>query len=609
MGRGRRKRILAIALVLALLAGAGTLLALPRGATAQDAETRTLSLDEGWNLAGWTGPDTPLADAILDIVDVIVTAAAFDTAQEAFRTWNATAPPFLNSLDTLRQGQAVWVLVTAPISWVQPVVADPGPLALDTGFNLLTWMGPSGLEPTETFGAIASALDVAFAFDKPAETFTSFGPTRPDFLNNLAPLRYGDGFWVRMDAPATWTQPAPSPPAAIAADDGSATLVIPPGALPAGVSAGDISLTNISNDPAAIVVEEGTLLAAYELAPAGLALPAPVTLRIPLAIDDGALVEVIHFADGDAQIVQAVSIDVDPDTGATVVAADIEGFSRVTVIQGSHTDLNRAAVSFDQDPTDVGHHALGADFSIELGAHRNEYIVINSVRSETPTEPGGTQITEIFTRARPEGSWAVDAGYTVRPPHILAPSFVNGLESEVLGDAGLLTRETFTCVGVGEFSIFVGVFAQLSQRVEMKKWIDGELLVDVVFTSTGYGWVGGTVRGECVTGEPVGSMAFISDSGQFSETILIGTGMEVLVQDPTTPLTNPGRFPITVVVRVNGVLQQTVVIDGDPANVCANANVCSTHMDAIDADPGDTVEITATDAKGDVVAHQSHTVP
>ena len=114
------------------------------------------------------------------------------------------------------------------------------------------------------------------------------------------------------------------------------------------------------------------------------------------------------------------------------------------------------------------------------------------------------------------------------------------------------------------------------------------------------------IAGACVA--PPGSMAFNSDSGQFSEVILIGTGMEVLVADPTTTLANLDRLPITVVVLVNGIVQQTVVIDGDPADVCINDNVCSTHMDAIDAEPGDTVVITATDAGGDVVAHQSLTV-
>ena len=110
------------------------------------------------------------------------------------------------------------------------------------------------------------------------------------------------------------------------------------------------------------------------------------------------------------------------------------------------------------------------------------------------------------------------------------------------------------------------------------------------------------IEGTCVA-QP-GSMAFNSDSGQFSEEILIGTGMEVLIADPTMPLNTPSRLPIKVVVRVNGLHRQTLLL-----NDCANANVCSGHLDKIDANPGDTVTITATDAKGDVVAFESLTVP
>ena len=118
-----------VVLLLAAIGGAGLVPVgdAPADAQSEIAETRTVALDEGWNLAGWTGPDTPLAEAIADIIDLTEAAAAFDAAPQAFRTWNATAPPFLNTLDTMVQGQALWVLVTAPIDWVQPVVAEPHP--------------------------------------------------------------------------------------------------------------------------------------------------------------------------------------------------------------------------------------------------------------------------------------------------------------------------------------------------------------------------------------------------------------------------------------------------------------------------------------------------
>ncbi len=201
-------------LLLAVLGGGGGLALLgdsSADAQTEGSETRMVALTEGWNLAGWTGPTMPFADAIADILAVTLAAAAFDAAPQTFRTWNATAPLFLNTLNTLQQGEALWVQVTAPIDWVQPVVANPGPLTLHGGFNLVTWAGPSGLEPAETFAAIETTLNAAFAYDKATETFASFGPARPPFLNDLPPVIYGDGFWALLDAPATWTQPSTSP--------------------------------------------------------------------------------------------------------------------------------------------------------------------------------------------------------------------------------------------------------------------------------------------------------------------------------------------------------------------------------------------------------------
>ena len=140
-------RLVAV-LLLAMLGGGLALLGdSPADAQLEGTETRTVALAEGWNLAGWTGPEMPFAEAIADILEATQAAAAFDAVPQTFRTWNATAPPFLNTLDTLQRGEALWVQVTAPIDWVQPVVADPGPLALRSGFNLVTWAGLSSLPP------------------------------------------------------------------------------------------------------------------------------------------------------------------------------------------------------------------------------------------------------------------------------------------------------------------------------------------------------------------------------------------------------------------------------------------------------------------------------
>ena len=278
------------------------------------AETRTVALDEGWNLTGWTGPDTALADAIAGIINQTEAAATFDAGPQSFDTWNASGPDFLNTLETIFQGQAVWVLITEPVSWVQPVVADPGPLALQNGFNLVTWTGPSGLEPTETFGGIASTLSAAFTFNKPTETFASFGPARPTFLNNMAPLIYGDGFWVLMDAATVWAQPIASAPAQITSPDTSATLKIPRGALPKGADPAEITISDGSDGPVPILEDGDAPLVAVQLEPSGLTFPAPVFLNTPLALAAGEVpIPVLLSQTRGVEFVPGATIEIDPN--------------------------------------------------------------------------------------------------------------------------------------------------------------------------------------------------------------------------------------------------------------------------------------------------------
>ncbi len=77
-----------VVMLLAAVGGGGLALLgdAPADAQTKVTETRTVALDEGWNLVGWTGPDTPLAEAIAGIADVTEAAAAFDALAQSFRT-------------------------------------------------------------------------------------------------------------------------------------------------------------------------------------------------------------------------------------------------------------------------------------------------------------------------------------------------------------------------------------------------------------------------------------------------------------------------------------------------------------------------------------------
>ena len=77
---------------------------------------RTVPLSAGWNSVGWTGEDgVPLGDAFGDLE--AANALVWDPLGQAYDAFATAAPPFLNTLDSLDFGNAVWVLVPDAQEW------------------------------------------------------------------------------------------------------------------------------------------------------------------------------------------------------------------------------------------------------------------------------------------------------------------------------------------------------------------------------------------------------------------------------------------------------------------------------------------------------------
>ena len=83
--------------------------------------TRTIRLLSGFALLGWTGPDTPVAQAIAPIANVVLGIWTWEIPSQSFRFYSPTALAFLNSLETLRFGDGFWILVDRAVTWDMPV--------------------------------------------------------------------------------------------------------------------------------------------------------------------------------------------------------------------------------------------------------------------------------------------------------------------------------------------------------------------------------------------------------------------------------------------------------------------------------------------------------
>ncbi|MCZ6708602.1 MAG: hypothetical protein O7A71_11720 [Chloroflexi bacterium] len=168
-------------------------------------------LVRGWNLVGWTDTTASAADATALIEGEFEVLFTWDSQSQRFLRFDPEAPPILNSLTELKQGDGVWILRSrlGEIDWPQPLITSSRNVSLNTGFNLVTWSGPDGASVEEAVREIGNRLVVLFTWDETRQRFLRFDPQALSILNTATQLRFGEGVWIEVSAPTVWRQPSP----------------------------------------------------------------------------------------------------------------------------------------------------------------------------------------------------------------------------------------------------------------------------------------------------------------------------------------------------------------------------------------------------------------
>ena len=74
----------------------------------------------GFNLVVWSGANnTPIAEALASLGSAVEGVFTWDAQAQAFRTFNPSLPAALNTVDRLRLGEGVWILVDRGLVWDQ----------------------------------------------------------------------------------------------------------------------------------------------------------------------------------------------------------------------------------------------------------------------------------------------------------------------------------------------------------------------------------------------------------------------------------------------------------------------------------------------------------
>jgi glucose/arabinose dehydrogenase len=144
-----------------------------------------------WNLvaAGESGTVEEVVGSRPEIASI----HRWNATSDQFENWVRGAPSFLNDLETVSQGDGLWVRVDRATSW--PLGASAPVLGGEpfSGWRLIGWTAEDASAATVAEQVGATRVTT---FDAGSQEFLTFDPRVPSVLNTLSTVQQGDGVWV-----------------------------------------------------------------------------------------------------------------------------------------------------------------------------------------------------------------------------------------------------------------------------------------------------------------------------------------------------------------------------------------------------------------------------
>jgi hypothetical protein len=173
-----------------------------------DVEQMSLPLAQGWNLLSLPFPGTT-PQLFADILDTLSIAWALDAGVAPagkWRSFSPDVPPFLNDLTVIDQTMGFFLFMdqadTLSVSGVAPPLATDIPLA-GGRFNLVSYPARAVRPVTEVLAGVAFSIVCTYDSQDQADPWKCFDPDVPPFLNDLAQMEPGRGYFIFPEADAT----------------------------------------------------------------------------------------------------------------------------------------------------------------------------------------------------------------------------------------------------------------------------------------------------------------------------------------------------------------------------------------------------------------------
>ena len=174
---------------------------------------QVVPLHDGWTVVVWDGADgASVVDALGDIAGQVDVIYQWLAETQTWRSHRPGAPPIVSAFDSFTRGATYWLRSSDAVEWtvvsgpVEPPAAEP--VRLHSGWTEVVWRGADGAAIPEAFGAdIFPQVEVIYRWLAETQTWGSFRPGAPAFLNAFDTFMQGGSYWIAVAEGVDWAAP------------------------------------------------------------------------------------------------------------------------------------------------------------------------------------------------------------------------------------------------------------------------------------------------------------------------------------------------------------------------------------------------------------------
>jgi len=162
----------------------------------------------GFNLAGWIEPEASVGE-LFEAIPELKAVYAWDAAEQRYRSSSAQRG---GDLTTLTPGMGLWLEIDGEeqVIWTRSGHPDPaaGLITLREGWNLVAWVGSTGVGLGEAVAGLGSGIETALTWDAEGKRFGYYVPGAEELTGPVPVLSLGDALWLYSSGEQYWLQPS-----------------------------------------------------------------------------------------------------------------------------------------------------------------------------------------------------------------------------------------------------------------------------------------------------------------------------------------------------------------------------------------------------------------